>query len=47
MLANDVAANGVDVATVGNQRHAVAGDVAGFDLVGFPGLVVACAAAAK
>ena len=47
VLADDVAANGVDVATVGNERHAVAGDVAGFDLVGFPGLVVACAAAAK
>lgn len=45
MLANDVAANGVDVATVGNERHAVAGDVAGFDLVGFPAFVVACVAA--
>lgn len=36
-----------DVATVGNQRHGIAGDVAGFDLVGFPAFVVACVAAAK
>ena len=47
VLADDVAANGVDVATVGNERHAVAGDVAGFDLMAFPGFVVACVAAAK
>ena len=47
VLADDVAADCVDITAVGNERHAVAGDVAGFDLVGFPAFVVACVAAAK
>ena len=47
MLADDVAAGSVDIATVGNECHGIAGDVAALDLVAFPGLVVACAATAN